>query len=210
MKDFVKGCISFSVKDLLEATAEADGSMVLAYDVAMACLKHKTEHEREQAVTSVLLNGMFRTLSSPWEADDGNYEIQCFARDLYNLLQEYEWPCLRPDTKSILRLFEHNMGVAITDANNTLRASMLQAFTDYTLNLDGEQLFSKYLKLSAAKSNLLSAYLCGDKTQVLAAGAILLCTASELIYSEDEAEGEAAHELWLTCTNILEVLVKWY
>ena len=215
IKDFVKGGCTFALKDLMEATLDV-GTCVnydmreLALDVAMACLEQSSV--REQAVTTVLFRAMLKTLDTPNEADDGKYKLQLFAKDVYNLLQEYGWPTLRPDVKDILRLYEHNMGVCLLggdEQSDMPRSKMLAAFTNFTLCRKLGWLFAKYDQLRDAKNKLLESYATENKTQVLAACATLICTASE-ICGLDDADAEAAHDLLFTCLDLLELLNKRY
>ena len=117
IKDFVKGGCTFALKDLMEATLDvgtcANYDMrELALDVAMACLCLEPVDVREHAVATVLFRAMLKTLDAPAETDDGKYKLQLFIKDIYYLLQEYNWPMLRPDVKDILRVYEHSMACA--------------------------------------------------------------------------------------------------
>lgn len=217
IKDFVKGGCAFTLKDLMDATLEAGGCTneairELAIGVAMTCLK--PSDEREQSVSTVLLNTMFKTLDAPAEVStESRHEVQCFARDIYYLLQEYNWPMLRPDVETILQIYEHYMGVTLLGGDEygeTPRSEMLKAFTNFTLCREYEELFYTHERLCVAKSKLLEAYATDDKTQVLAAGAALICAVSEVCDSEDDDEADAAHDLLFTCLNLLEILNKWY
>ena len=212
IKDFVKGGCTFALKDMMKATLDV-GTCVnydmreLALDVAMACLESASV--REQAVTTVLFRAMLKTLDVPNEADDGKYKLQLFAKDLYNMLQEYGWPTLRPDVKDILRLY---MGVCLLggdEQSDMPRSKMLAAFTNFTLCRKLGWLFSKYGSLDDAKNKLLESYATENKTQVLAACATLICAASE-ICDLDDADAEAGHDLLFTCLDLLELLNKRY
>ena len=215
IKDFVKGGCTFALKDLMEATLDV-GTCVnydmreLALDVAMACLEQSSV--REQAVTNVLFRAMLKTLDTPIEADDGKYKLQLFAKDLYNLLQEYGWPTLRPDVKDILRLYEHNMGVCLLggdEQSDMPRSKMLVAFTNFTLCRKLGWLFAKYNSLDDAKNKLLESYATENKTQVLAACATLICAASE-VCGLDDADADDAHDLLFMVLDLLELLNKRY
>ena len=215
IKDFVKGGCTFALKDLMEATLEvgtcANYDMrELALDVAMACLE--PVDVREHAVAAVLFRAMLKTLDAPTETDDGKYKLQLFIKDIYYLLQEYNWPMLRPDVKDILRLYEHNMGVCLLggdEQSDIPRSKMLAAATNFALCRKLDWLFSKYDQLRDAKSKLIEAYATENKTQVLAACAMLICAASEIV-TLDDADAEAAHDLLFTCLELLEILNKWY
>ena len=215
IKDFVKGGCAFALKDLMEATLDV-GTCVnydmreLAFDVAMACLEPASV--REQAVTAVLFRTVLKTLGTPTEADDDKYKLQLFAKDIYHLLQEYGWPTLRPDVKDILRVYEHSMGVCLLggdEQSDTPRSKMLAAFTNFTLCRKLGWLFTKYGNLCDAKNKLLESYVTENKTQVLAACAVLICAASEIV-TLDDADAEAAHDLLFTCLELLELLNKRY
>ena len=104
------------------------------------------------------------------------------------------------------------MGVCLLggdEQSDTPRSKMLAAFTNFTLCRKLGWLFTKYGNLCDAKNKLLESYVTENKTQVLAACAVLICAASKIV-TLDDADAEAAHDLLFTCLELLELLNKRY